>query len=110
MGAAGGQWKMIWRIAMYVVCVTAFVKPDRVQQFIPAILDNVRNTRLEPGNVRFDVLQGEDDSTRFFFYEVYHTPEDFAAHQQTEHYLRWKNAVADWMTQPRTSTKNQALF
>ena len=95
---------------MYVVCVTAFVKPDRVQDFIPAILDNARNTRLEPGNVRFDVLQGNDDPTRFSLYEAYHTPEDFVKHQQTEHYLRWKTTVADWFVQPRKSTKNTAIF
>ncbi len=95
---------------MYVVCVTAFAKPDRVREFIDAILDNAQNSRKEPGNVRFDVLQGEDDPTRFTFYEAYHTREDFGKHQQTEHYLRWKNAVTDLMSQPRTSTKNNAIF
>ena len=95
---------------MHVVVVSIQLKPDRVNDFRDAILDNARNTRLEPGNVRFDVLQGDDDATRFFLYECYHTKDDFAKHQQTEHYLRWKNAVADWMAQPRTSTKNHALF
>lgn len=95
---------------MHVICVTAFVKPDRIKDFIDAILDNARNTRREPGNIRFDVLQGNDDPTRFFLYEVYQTPEDFAKHQQTEHYLRWKAAVADWLVQPRTSTKNAPIF
>src|SRR5438067_10376145 len=98
------------RFLMYVVCVTAFVKPDRVRQFIDAVLDNARNTRLEPGNVRFDVLQGDDEPTRFQLYECYHSKDDFASHQQTPHYLKWKAAVADWMAQPRTSTKNQAIF
>jgi quinol monooxygenase YgiN len=95
---------------MYVVCVTIFVKPDKVQLFIEGILDNARNTRLEPGNVRFDVLQGEDDPTRFTLYECYHRKEDFTAHQQTAHYLRWKEAAADHVAQPRTSTKNKAIF
>jgi quinol monooxygenase YgiN len=95
---------------MYVVCVTAQIKPDKVNEFRAAILDNATNTRKEPGNIRFDVLQGEDDPTRFTLYEVYKTKEDFARHQQTEHYLRWKNAATDWMIQPRTSTKNHALF
>jgi quinol monooxygenase YgiN len=95
---------------MYVVCVTAQIKSDKVQEFRAAILDNAANTRKEPGNIRFDVLQGEDDPTRFILYEVYKTKDDFAKHQQTEHYLRWKNAATDWMTQPRTSTKNHPLF
>ena len=95
---------------MFAVCVTVFVKSDFVQQFIEAVLDNARNTRKEPGNLRFDVLQAEDDKTRFMLYEVYHTKSDFERHQQTPHYLRWKAAVADWMAQPRQGAKHQALF
>ena len=95
---------------MYVVSVTVFVKPEFVDRFKDAILDNARNTRTEPGNLRFDVAQAEDDPTRFLLYEVYRTKADFAAHQQTEHYLRWKNAVADWMAQPRVGVKHHTIF
>ena len=75
---------------MYVVSVTVHVDPSSVQAFIEATLDNARNTRREPGNLRFDVLRSEDDEARFLLYEVYRAKEDFAAHQQTEHYQRWK--------------------
>ena len=95
---------------MYVVCVSIQVKPDRIQEFLDAVLDNARNTRLEPANDRFDVLQDDSDPTRFMLYEAYHTKEGFAAHQQTEHYLRWKDTVAELLSQPRTSTKNKAIF
>lgn len=95
---------------MYVVAVTVWVKPGFEERFIEAVLDNARNTRREPGNVRFDVLRGEDDPSRFLLYECYHTKDDFAKHQQTEHYLRWKQTVADWMAQPRQGLKYQAVF
>ena len=95
---------------MYVVSVTIHVKPEFVERFVEATLDNARNTRREPGNVRFDVSQAEDDPNRFLLYEVYREKEDFAKHQQTEHYLRWKNGVADWMAQPRQGVKHRALF
>ena|SRR6266496_4314347 len=95
---------------MYVVSVTVFVKPEFASQFINAILDNATNTRKEPGNVRFDVSQGEDDPSRFLLYEVYHTKEDFARHQETAHYLRWKNAVTEWMAQPRQAAKYRPIF
>ena len=95
---------------MYVVAVTVFVKPPNVRQFIEAILDNARHTRKEPGNVRFDVLQAEEDPNRFLLYEVYHTKDDLAKHQQTEHYLRFKNGVADWMAQPRQGVRHTSLF
>ena len=80
---------------MYVVSVTVNVKPSFVEQFVEATLDNARNTRQEPGNVRFDVLQAEEEPTRFLLYEAYRGKDDFTAHQQTEHYLRWKQTVAD---------------
>jgi (4S)-4-hydroxy-5-phosphonooxypentane-2,3-dione isomerase len=95
---------------MYVVCVTIFVQPEHVEAFKTATFDNARNTRREPTNVRFDFLQSEEDPSRFFLYEVYRRKEDFAAHQQTEHYLRWKNAVAPWMAQPRQGVRHTPLF
>ena len=95
---------------MYIVAVTVFVKPPFVRQFIDAVLDNARNTRKEPGNLRFDVSQSEDDPARFLLYEVYHTKDDFGRHQQTEHYLRFKNGVADWMAQPRQGVRHLPVF
>jgi quinol monooxygenase YgiN len=95
---------------MYVVSVTVLVKPGLADQFIAAVLDNARNTRTEPGNVRFDVLRAEDDPNRFLLYEVYHQKDDFAKHQQTPHYARFRDAVADWMAQPRQGIKHFPLF
>jgi autoinducer 2-degrading protein len=95
---------------MFVVCVTVHVTPGHERDFIEATLDNARHTRREPGNVRFDVSQAVDPPTQFFLYEVYRTPDDFKTHQQTEHYLRWKAAVVDWMAQPRQGVRHQSLF
>jgi autoinducer 2-degrading protein len=95
---------------MYVVCVTIVVKPEAVEQFIEATYDNAVNTRKEPGNVRFDVLRAEEDPNRFFLYETYKSKDDFVRHQQTAHYLKWKNTVADWMAQPRQGVRHTPLF
>jgi autoinducer 2-degrading protein len=95
---------------VYVVAVNVFVKAGYEQAFQDAVLDNARNTRKEAGNVRFDVLRGDEDPSRFMLYEVYRTKEDFVKHQQTEHYLRWKAVVADWMAQPRQGVKYQSVF
>jgi autoinducer 2-degrading protein len=95
---------------MHVVCVTVHIKPGHADDFIAAVLENARNTRQEPGNVRFDVLRAEEDPDRFLLYEVYRTREDFAIHQQTPHYLRWRETVQDWMAQPRQGVRHTALF
>ena len=95
---------------MYVIAVTVFVKPPNVQAFLEATLDNARQTRREPGNLRFDVLRADDDPTRFLLYEAYREQDDVAKHQQTEHYLRWKQTVAEWMAQPRQRVAHHAVF
>lgn len=95
---------------MYVVCVTIQVKPEHLQPFIEATLENARGSREEPGNVRFDVLQSESEPGRFLLYEVYHVKDDFAAHQRTPHYLHWKETVAPWMARPREGVKYYSLF
>jgi autoinducer 2-degrading protein len=95
---------------MFVVSVTIFVKPQFLAQFIEATLDNARNTRQEPGNLRFDVLQAEADTNRFLLYEAYKVSNDFVLHQQTDHYLRWKKTVSDFMAEPRQGVKHNAIF
>ena len=95
---------------MYVVCVTVRVKPEDQEKFIAATHENHLGTRQEPGNLRFDVLQKEDDPNQFLLYEAYRTKEDFTTHQQTEHYLNWKQTVADWMAQPRQGVRHICLF
>ena len=95
---------------MYIVSVTIWVKPEHTKAFIEATLDNARNTRKEPQNVRFDVLQHEEDPNRFLLYEVYRSKDGVAAHQQTDQYARWKTKVADWMAQPRQRATHNSLF
>ena len=95
---------------MYVVCVSVHVVPEQVQSFIQATLENARQSRQEPGNVCFDVLQAEADPNQFFLYEVYRAVEDFVRHQQSAHYLRWKETVAPWMAVPRQGVRHRSLF
>ncbi len=96
---------------MYAVCVTVYVLAEQVQGFIQATLENARQSRLtEPGNVRFDILQAESEPARFFLYEVYREKEDFARHQQTPHYLKWKETVAPHMAVPRQGVRHVSVF
>lgn len=95
---------------MYVVCVSIHVAEGRAAGFVAATLENARATRREDGNLRFDVLRQEQDPNRFTLYEAYRTAEDFAAHQKTPHYLRWRETVADWMAEPRVGVRHTSLF
>jgi (4S)-4-hydroxy-5-phosphonooxypentane-2,3-dione isomerase len=95
---------------LFVVHVQARVKPDAVEAFRAASLDNARASVREPGIARFDVVQSTEDPTRFVLVEVYRTPDAPAAHKQTAHYARWRDTVADLMAEPRTSARYVNVF
>ena len=95
---------------MFIVHVYIHVKPESVEAFKEASLENARNSVQEPGIARFDVIQQRDDPTRFMLVEVYRTPEDPAKHKETAHYKIWRETVADMMAEPRHSRKYDNLF
>ncbi|MHC4406385.1 MAG: antibiotic biosynthesis monooxygenase [Planctomycetota bacterium] len=95
---------------MYVVCVHVHVTAENCDDFIRATLENARSTVGEPGALRFDVLRQTDDPNRFVLYEAYRDEAGAAAHKDTEHYARWRDAVAPWMAEPRQGVKHQSLF
>ncbi len=95
---------------MFIVHVFVHVKPDRVEVFKAATLENAKSSAQEPGVARFDVCQAQDDPTRFVLVEVYRTPEDPARHKETAHYAKWREAVADMMAEPRSSAKYDNVF
>ena len=94
---------------MYVVTVDVFVKPESLGPFLEAMRDNARGSRLEPGCRRFDIVQAEADPAHIFLYEFYDTKADFAYHQTTEHFLHWRDAVAEWMAKPRQAGFYQSV-
>ena len=95
---------------MLIVHVHVHVKPDHVEAFARATLENARASVTEPGVARFDVIQHTDDPTRFVLVEVYRTEDAPAAHKNTAHYQHWRDTVADMMASPRTSQKFANLF
>ncbi len=95
---------------MIIVHVHAHVKPESVEDFKQASIENARQSVQEPGIGRFDVVQQQDDPTRFLLVEVYRTPEAPAAHKETAHYAKWRDAVAPMMAEPRSSVKYNAAF
>jgi autoinducer 2-degrading protein len=95
---------------MLIVHVFVHVKPDSVGAFTAATLENARNSVQEAGVVRFDVVQQDDDPTRFLLLEIYRTADDPARHKATAHYAVWRDAVEPMMAEPRRSVKYHALF
>ncbi len=84
-----------------MIIVRLEVKADRVDDFLKLVTFNASESRKEPGNLRFDVLQSADDPASFLLYEAYDSPESAAAHKKTQHYAVWRDTVAPWMAEPR---------
>lgn len=90
---------------MLIVHVFVQVKAEAVVAFTQLSCENARCSALEPGITQFDVLQQQDDPTRFVLVEVYRDAAAVAAHKETAHYTCWRAAVAPLMAAPRTSLK-----
>jgi autoinducer 2-degrading protein len=95
---------------MLVVHVHVRVRPERVEDFLSATRANAQASLEEPGVLRFDVIQDQADRTHVVLVEVYRDDDASAAHKQTRHYATWRDAVAELMTEPRSSTKFDAVF
>lgn len=94
---------------MVVTTVMVRVKPEFVEKFKDECRKNHQNSIKESGNKRFDILQSSEDPTKFLLYEAYDSPESAAAHKKTAHYEAWRNAVADWMAEPRKGIPYNAI-
>ncbi len=95
---------------MFIVHVHVHVKAADLDAFRAATLRNAAASCKEPGVARFDVIQQQDDATRFVLVEVYRSPEAAAAHKETAHYARWRDAVAPMMAEPRQGVKYANVF
>jgi quinol monooxygenase YgiN len=95
---------------MLVVHVHVHVKPEYVEAFRRASLENASKSVREPGIARFDVIQQADDQTRFVLVEVYRTIEASAQHKEASHYQNWRDTVECMMAEPRKSVKYTNVF
>ncbi len=95
---------------MLAVHVHVLVKAECVEAFKQASLENARASVREAGIARFDVVQQQDDPTRFLLVEVYRNADAPAQHKETAHYARWRDGVASMMAEPRRSVKFDTVF
>jgi len=95
---------------MQIVHVHVNVKPEFVEAFKQVTIENASNSVNEVGIARFDVIQQADDPTKFILVEVYKTADAPAAHKETAHYARWRDAVAEMLAEPRQGIKYTNIF
>ena len=69
-----------------------YIKSEFIEAYKAAIIENAREAVKEPGIIRFEVFQDQEDPTRFSLLEIYHDQAARDFHLQTPHFLKFKNA------------------
>lgn len=95
---------------MHIVHVYFHVKPEHIETFKIASIENAQNSRKEAGVISFDVLQQQDDSARFKFVEIYHTPDDQIKHRGTEHFKKWRQLIEEMLEEQYTPLKYNMVY
>ena len=95
---------------MLIVHVHVRVRPGQAADFLAKTVVNARASLGEPGVLRFDVIQDNDDPDHVVLVEVYRDADAAAAHKQQPHYATWRDTVAEMMAEPRASAKFSAIF
>ena len=95
---------------MLIVHVHVKVKPDCIEAFKEVSIENARQSLKEPGIARFDLVQQNDDPTKFVLIEAYRSVEATAAHKATAHYAAWRDRMESLMAEPRSSVKYSDVF
>lgn len=82
---------------MYIIVAPIQIKPGFRDRFVEEmILDAKGSVENEAGCLRFDVVQDGDDPNRIWLYEVYKDEAAFEEHTKAPHFIRWRDATAEW--------------
>ena len=95
---------------MLALWVKVRVKLEERERFLKAIeVDALGSENDEPGCLRFNVLQDQQDPNSYYFFEVYRDEAALEAHRSAPHYAVWRNA-ADTLDGPVEATRCQTVF
>ncbi|MFL5269845.1 MAG: putative quinol monooxygenase [Stellaceae bacterium] len=95
---------------MLALWVKVRVKPGERERFLKAIeVDALGSERDEPGCMRFNVLQDEQDENVYYFFEVYKDEAALEAHRAAPHYAVWR-AAADTLDGTPQATRSRPVF
>ncbi len=95
---------------MLIVHVFCSIKTEMVEAFKEATVKNASNSIKEPGVIRFDLLQQQDDPAKFVISEVYKSAEAIAAHKETAHYAEWSQHALPMLAEPRSRMVYNNIF
>jgi quinol monooxygenase YgiN len=92
---------------MYAVTVHLEIKPDRMDSFLPLMMENARRSReTETGCQQFDVCR---DGDTVFLYEIYDDRAAFDEHLASAHFRAFDAAVAPMVAEKVVTLYEEVL-
>ena len=80
---------------MIALIVEINIKPGFKDQFMASMLGDARGSNNdEPGCLRFDVLQDNEDENKLHLFEVYEDEAAVDAHRNAPHFVKWREECA----------------
>lgn len=95
---------------MHIVHVHFQIKPEHIEDFKKASMENAESSRQEAGVIHFDILQQQDDPSRLMFVEIYKTPDDQLRHRETEHFKKWRQLIGEMLEEQYTAQKYNSVY
>jgi autoinducer 2-degrading protein len=96
---------------MIAVVVRQKIRPRHLDEYLRLMLEHARRSvSEEPGCLRFDVLQAEDDPTEVWLYELYRDGAAVEAHGGTERFARVVGSIKDWFDEPERVLRSAPLL
>ena len=95
---------------MFIVQVYVKVHEKDINAFVEATKENASKSINETGILRFDFMQKDNAPDEFLLTEVYVDEKGAQDHKKTEHYLTWRETIADMMAIPRSSAKYREIY
>lgn len=86
-----------------IMLVTLPLHEEALDDFMPIMHENVRESRAEPGNIAFNVYSLEDGGSDLFLVELWESEEALASHMETPHLGAVETAVETALRAPATT-------
>lgn len=90
---------------MFAVVVTLEANPGKAEELMAALEDNAIHTRQESECLKWEWSRHISEPNQFAIYELYTTPEAFAAHKASDHFAHWKE-----VSTPLIASKNAGQY
>ncbi len=74
--------------------------PGSTAEFLELMTGMVRDTRNEPGCLRYDLFVEAGEGTGYHLFEIYADSDALEAHRAADHYKAYRAAVPDLLAEP----------